>query len=211
MKLKGIGLAEIHPAAKERTPENPFNAEYLQRLKSRDPEIENHFVSYFRKRLEYKVRRNQWRVQDADVGDVIHETFACVLQAVDRDAVRCPMAFGGYVNSVCEHVMCDLGKHRSSRHYVDIDEIDLPDPALDLETLLLAEERRELTRKVLDGLGARDRNLLRAKLFEELGTEEMCLRFGAGSADHLRILLFRARKKFAAAYKKMRLKKKRLQ
>jgi RNA polymerase sigma factor (sigma-70 family) len=191
------------PKEKDKVFENPFNAEYLLCLKSGDPEIGNHFHSYFSPMLRTKLRGR--RLQESDMHNMIQETFVRVLKAVANDEIHSPGAFGGYVSRVCDFVLCDFwtkNKPREDRFYVDVNEIDIPDLAPGIETVILRKERREQVAMILSDLRPKDRNLLRARLFDELGPEEMCARFGAYSADHLRLMLHRARKKFAKACEK---------
>ncbi len=193
----------LAPKEKEKVFDNPFSAEYLRRLKNRDPETAKHFYSYFSPLLRTKLRGR--RLQESDVHDIVQETFARALNAVDRDEIHSPIAFGGYVSRICDFVLYDLwykNRPREDRFYVDVDEIDIPDPAPGIENVLLRKERREQVAIILSDLRPKDRNLLRAKLFDDLGPEDMCVRFGASSADHLRLMLHRARKKFAKACKK---------
>ena len=200
MALKGNsrGALAVCIAPKKTVVESPFNAEYLRRLKCRDREIEDHFHSYFRQKLLLKLRGR--RLQQSDVQDIIQETLMRVLKAVDKEEIRIPVAFGGYVSRVCDFVLYDFIDHYEP--YVDVDEVEMPDPTPGHDTLFLRREKREIVIIVLNGLRPRDRNLLRAKLFDELSSEEMCERFGVSSVNHLRLLLHRARKKFADAYQK---------
>ncbi|HWZ44425.1 MAG TPA: sigma-70 family RNA polymerase sigma factor [Candidatus Saccharimonadales bacterium] len=193
-----MGIHEVQSISKEKVPENPFNAEYLQRLKNHDAEIETHFDAYFRPRLRAKLRSR--RLREPDIQDLVHETLGRVLKAVQNDEILCPAAFGGYVNKVCCNITLDFWK--DSKIFEDIDEHDVPDPDPGVETLFFRREKQQLVAEILKDLRPKDRNLLRAKFFDHLDTEEMCARFGASSPDHLRLLLHRARKRFARACKK---------
>jgi RNA polymerase sigma factor (sigma-70 family) len=182
--------------------ENPFNGEYLRRLRNREAETSEHFYAYFKLRLQAKLRAR--RLREADVQDIMQETFACVLRGVDNDAIRTPEAFGGYVSGVCDNLLKDFfnGSLSRERLCIDIDEIDLSDPTPGIETDILRRERQELAKRILDDMYPKHRNLLRANLFEELSNAEMCARFGASSPDTLRVMLYRARKRFAKACRK---------
>jgi RNA polymerase sigma factor (sigma-70 family) len=187
----------------EKVFDNPFSAEYLRCLKNRDPEIAEHFYSYFSPKLRMKLRGR--RLQESDVHDIVQETFTRALNAVDNDEIHSPMAFGGYVSRVCDFVLYDLwykNRPRENRFYVDLDEIDIPDPTPGIESVMLRRERREQVAIILSDLRPKDRDVLRAKLFDDASPEDMCARFGASSADHLRLMLHRARKKFAEACEK---------
>lgn len=180
-----------------------FNAEYLRGLKNSEQETANHFDSYFRPRCRAMLMARG--LQICDVQDAIQETFTRVLTAVSKDDIRCPEAFAGYVFQVCHNIACGIRQGFKSP-YVNIDDFDIPDPSDDHCVRLIRAERQAIVVKILDDLTAKDRNLLRAKLFDELSTEEMCARFGV-SRGNLRLLLHRARKNFAAYWQKQNSKK----
>jgi RNA polymerase sigma factor (sigma-70 family) len=200
-KRNGVESARIlYLAPKMQVVENPFNPDYLRRLKDRDKEVTDHFDSYFRPRLRLKLHGHGLR---HDVDDLIQDTLIRVLKAADNEEIHTPAAFGGYVSRVCDFVYYDWLSHHKKVYTlcVDVDELDIPDPAPGHDTLLLRRERQKQVAVILKSLRPKDRNLLRAKLFDELSPEEMCKRFGV-SSDNLRVLLHRARKKFADAWKK---------
>lgn len=176
----------------------PFDAEYLRLLKANDPEIVAHFNSYFNRRLKAKLRSRG--LSDADAADVIQETFLRTLVAVQKDEIRNPVCFGAWLSQTCDNVLREKWRDNERNFHLDLDGLDLPDHATGLEILVLRKEMRIIVQQVLEDLRPKDRNLLRAQLFDQLGREEMCTRFGV-SGDHLRLLLHRARKNFAAACK----------
>jgi RNA polymerase sigma factor (sigma-70 family) len=187
---------------KKKVLENPFNGEYLRRLRNREAETSEHFYAYFKPRLQAKLRAR--RLSESDVQELMQDTIVRVLQGVYNDAIRTPEAFGGYVSGVCDNVLRDFfnGSLSRERFFVDIDEIDLSDPTPGIEADILRRERQELAQGILDDMSPKNRNLLRAKVHEELSNDEMCARFGASSPDTVRVMLCRARKRFAKACRK---------
>jgi RNA polymerase sigma factor (sigma-70 family) len=171
-----------------------FDAEYLQRLKNRDPEIQEDFYSYFNPRLKMQLRGRS--LPAAVIQDVIQETFVQVLTAVKNDRVHTPAAFGGYVSAVCRNVFPQYSRNLAKN--VDVTEIDIPDPAVDLEISILLRERQDQIERVLKDLRKKDRDVLYARVYCQLTFEEMSVLFGA-TPDHLRLVLHRALKKFAKA------------
>jgi len=197
--LTGRYLMRVTPN-REVLPRNEdiFNSEYLQRLREHDPIIEAHFYSYFRPRL--KVKLGGRRLQDSDVRDIIQDTFMRTLKAVRDNTIKSPNAFGGYVSSVCDFVLYEKYRERS-RWHLDVDAIDIPDEEENLEKRLYEKERRQQAEVVLDDLRPKDRNVLRAKVFDELSNDEICTLLGV-SPENLRVLLHRAAKRFAKACRK---------
>lgn len=175
-----------------------FNAEYLQRLRDHDPIIEAHFCSYFRPRLKLKLGGRG--LQPSDVLDIIQDTFVRALKAVRDNAIEAPNAFGGYVSSICEFVLFEKYRDRS-RWHVDVDSINILDEEENLERRVYVKQRRKQAEKILGDLRLNDRNLLRAKLFDELDNEEICASFGI-TPENLRVRLHRATKRFAKACRK---------
>ncbi len=175
-----------------------FTLEYLQLLKDHDAAIEASFCSYFKPRLKMKLSGR--RLQDSDVEDVIQDTFLRTLKAVRDGAIKTPEAFGGYVSRVCDFVLYEKFRE-PSRWHLDVDAIEITNEHESLEQRVLDKERRKQVEKALATLRYKDRNLLRAKIFEELDNDEICERFGISRAN-LRVVLHRAVQRFAKACQK---------
>jgi RNA polymerase sigma factor (sigma-70 family) len=176
----------------------PFDAKYLERLQNRDSDTETHFANYFGDRLRAKLLKRGFAI--ATVEDISQETFLRVLTAVRNETVRSPECFGGYVSSVCDMVVLEKYREHARHRHVDIDGLDLPDGKTSLETLVLRKENKEFVAGILAQLSVKNRNILRALIFEQADREELCARFHVTS-DYLRVLLFRAREEFAALCK----------
>jgi DNA-directed RNA polymerase specialized sigma24 family protein len=78
---------------------------------------------------------------------------------------------------------------------------EIPDKILDLEGMMVSKQCSERVRKILSGLPARDRELLRAVLLEENDKDTVCRAIGV-DRNYLRVLVHRAKDKFKAAYEK---------
>lgn len=175
-----------------------FDADYLRRLKARDPATEAHFSAYFGLRLQVKLRHRGFASPVLE--DLSQETFVRVLAAVQEGAVLYPERFGAYVHSVCDKVILEKFREFARNQHLNVDAMDLPDGKPNLEAMLLRKEKRKIVSKILDELPARKRNILRALIYEQLDRAEMCARFGVNN-DYLRVLLFRAKEDFAALLK----------
>jgi RNA polymerase sigma-70 factor (ECF subfamily) len=77
----------------------------------------------------------------------------------------------------------------------------IPDPSLDVVTILSHKEIEQKVRQVLDELSERDRRLLREIFLEERDKDAVCRDFGV-DRDYLRVLLHRAKQAFKAVYLK---------
>jgi len=175
-----------------------FNEIYLERLRNRDFQTEQHFFRYFSKFLIIKLR-SRLRSPQA-VEDIQQETFLRVLKALRTEGgIRSPERFGAFVNSICNNVLLEF--YRSSSHDAPSDDssADPPDQTIDLDGMLATKQTREHVRKILDQLPEKDRRLLRAIFLEEKDKDEICRDFGV-DRDYLRVLLHRAKQNFKAFY-----------
>ena len=179
-----------------------FDAAYLEALHRKDPETERHFFQYFTPLIRAGLRK--YLRSPEQVQDGIQETFTRVLAALrKRDGVRHPERFGGFVRAVCRNVALEM--LRSERRFVALDDPDSnaeaellerdPGPFRSPHGMAEAAEVRERVRKVLAELTPLDRQLLVEVFLNEEERGRVCRRLGVSRA-HLRILLFRARRRF---------------
>ncbi len=169
-----------------------FDSEYVARLKDGDPDTQRHFSAYFNELLLIKLRS---RLRSAQlVEDVRQETFVRVLTTLRRDGLEHPERLGAFVNSVCNNVLFET--FRASKRTSAIE--DTPEPVDERdhpERYLVTQQRKTDVRKILDGLPAKDRELLRQVFLEERDKDEVCRTFRI-DRDYLRVLLYRARTRF---------------
>lgn len=169
-----------------------FDWEYVSRLKAADTETQRHFTAYFNELLLMKLRA-RLRSSSA-VEDLRQETFLRVLLALRRGALQHPERLGAFVNSVCNNVL--LEHFRAGKRDAPME--DAPEPADQSEgpeVHLVSEQRKQQVRKVLEGLSAKDRRLLEEVFLEERDKDAVCRDFQV-DREYLRVLLFRARKRF---------------
>jgi RNA polymerase sigma-70 factor, ECF subfamily len=176
-----------------------FDGSYVQRLRGGDPEIERHFVSYFKDLLRIKLRsrlRSRQLVEDA-----CQETFLRVFKALrSGEEIHHPERLGAYVNTVCNHVLLEL--YRSEKRHATMSDsavANIEDDTPVIEDRLLAFERRVLVRRVIDDLPDIDRRLMRALFVEERDKDDVCKEFKV-DRSYLRVLLHRAKLRFRALY-----------
>jgi RNA polymerase sigma-70 factor (ECF subfamily) len=172
-----------------------FDADYVRRLKNRDPATEAHFLSYFSPRLQLKLRHRGF-VSPA-LEDVSQEAFLRVLTALQGGTVLHPEKFSAYVNAVCDKVLLEAYREPARDRHLDLAGVDLAAGETNPETMLPHEGQRRLVDEILSQLSVKKRNILRALIFERLSQDEMCARFGI-KPDHLRVVLSRAKEEFGA-------------
>ena len=176
----------------------PFDEAYLNRLRARDFQTEQHFVAYFNKLLLIKLR-SRLRSSSA-VEDIRQETFVRVFKTVRSEGgIRNPGGLGAFVNSVCNNVLLEFYRSSSASTQDDEHIADRPDLTIDLDGMLVTNQTRERVREILARLPEKDRRLLRAIFFEERDKDEVCKDFGV-DRDYLRVLLHRAKQNFRVIY-----------
>ena len=174
-----------------------FDEAYVRRLREGDASTESHFVAYFSKLIQIKLRARFLAPEVVD--DLKQETFARVIRSLRADGgIRQADRLGPFVNSVCNNVLMEHFRSGSKNVQLEADHLDALDKVLNLESLAISSETQRTVRKVLAQLPERDQAILRAVFLEEMTKDEVCGRFGVGR-DYLRVLLHRAKEKFRAA------------
>ena len=175
-----------------------FDKVYVERLRNGDPATEHHFFVYFEKLLQIKLRARA--IESDKVEDLKQDTFIRVIAAVRKEGgVRQPERFGAFVNSVCNNVLLEYYRSLGKNRQMDDTHVEIPDKVLDLEGMMVSKQCSEQVRKILSGLPARDRELLRAVLLEENDKDAVCRDIGV-DRNYLRVLMHRAKDKFKALY-----------
>jgi RNA polymerase sigma-70 factor (ECF subfamily) len=172
-----------------------FDREYVQRLKDGDGETERHFANYFGELLLIKLRA---RLRDKQmIEDLRQETFVRVLTTLkSNNGLYSPESLGAFVNSVCNNLLFDLYRRKSSERALGIDDgFDPPDGRASAESQLASQERCEQVRQVLAELSPKDRELLRMVFYEDVESARICRSFGV-QREYLRVLIHRAKCRF---------------
>ena len=175
-----------------------FDEEYLNRLRSADPETERHFSNYFGRMLTLKLRS---RLREPSViDDLRQETLFRVIRSIRADAsLRDAAKLGAYVNTTCNYILLEHFRAGKRESALEEDKHDPPDPKVDLEAAITAKETKARVLEVLEQMDARDRDLLRALFIEERDKDRICRDFGV-DRDYLRVLLYRAKAQFRSRY-----------
>ena len=175
-----------------------FDDTYLQRLRERDFQTEQHFVAYFSQLILIKARSRLHSSQAIE--DIRQETFARVIKAIRAEGgIRDAERLGGFVNSVCNNVLQEHYRASGRTEQPAEDAPDPPDTTIDLDGMLVTKQTRKQVQEVLARLPERDRRLLKAIFIEEKEKDEVCRDFGV-DRDYLRVLLHRAKQAFRELY-----------
>ena len=174
-----------------------FDANYLARLRDKDPETEQHFVAHFSTVLWLRLRR---RLRSKElISDIRQETFLRVIRFLNSGGtLDKPESLGAYVLSVSNNVMLEFLRGDARHPLHDETEPELVDMHLDIESELVTAERKQAVAVVLAQLPDKDRQILNMIFLEEADRAEVCRQFHVEN-EYLRVLLHRAKQKFRAA------------
>jgi RNA polymerase sigma-70 factor (ECF subfamily) len=177
-----------------------FDHEYLSLLTEGDPVTESHFVAYFSELIRIKLRS---KLRSAHlIEEVRQETFLRVLNTLRRkNGLQHPERLGAFVNTVCNNVMLESLRAEMRTDACGADDFDAVDSRADAESELVTEERKTQVRRVLAGLPAKERELLRMIFFEERDKEEVCRHLNV-DREYLRVLIHRAKECFRTSFNK---------
>jgi RNA polymerase sigma-70 factor (ECF subfamily) len=177
----------------------PFDEQYVNRLRAGDPQTQQHFFDYFDELMRLKLRSRLRTVQAIE--DVKQETFTRVLAALRKPgAIRQPDRLGAYVNSMCNNVLKE--QYRDDAKVTPIDEAsanEMPDRKADVEREVADKQMEEKVREILEEMSERDRRIIREVFLEERDKDEVCRDFGV-DRDYLRVLVHRAKLSFKSEY-----------
>ncbi len=177
-----------------------FNETYVRGLQAQDTTIEAHFVSYFSRLLQGRLRRRL--ACSESIKDVQQETFLRALTAIRaKGGIRQPERFGAFVSSVCNNILRESYRTRARYRAMDDSAVDPPDQAMSPEGMLVTAEARKKVQEVLCRMPLKDQKILRAVFIDQRNKDEVCRELGV-SRNYLRVLLHRAKQQFAANYKK---------
>ena len=168
----------------------PFDEAYLSRLRSRDPETEAHFVQYFDRLLKIKIRADGYF--EPALGDIKQETLLRVLKAVYENRVQNPASLRSFVYGVCGNVENEHDRDGRRMPLEDSDEFpDLADERYSADDGAYQTEVRDIVRRVLSKLSARDQKVLISVFMDEKDKDELCSELGI-DREYLRVLVHRA-------------------
>lgn len=171
-----------------------FDDNYLERLRADDYRTQQHFVAYFSKLLQLKLKSRLRSRQDIE--DVQQVTFARFFQNLRKEnGIRDAKCLGSYVNSICKNVLLEHYRRRVPEQIDDPIANSIPDPSRNALDIVVDEETKRIVREILESLPERDRRILREVYLEERDKDEVCRDYGV-SRGYLRVLMSRAKDKF---------------
>ncbi len=172
-----------------------FDAEYLERLLAGEASAEAHFVRHFAQliRLVVLARTGNSRL----VEDVTQETFLRVFQLLRRQGgLERPDRLGSFVYSVCRRVLAEYLRKEQPSGASQLGSV--PGYRMLLDEGLVREELKQAVGAALEQLSHLEQKALRLVFLEERDRRQVCSELGL-SADYLRVVLWRAKRRLRRA------------
>jgi len=157
----------------------------------------------FAKGIRYFLLRN---LGPEDLDDKVHDCFVIVTQAIQNGDLREPERLMGYVRTVVKRQIAasiDVAVHqRRTRADFEDSLFALSDWRENPERSMMAMQRTEIARKVLNGVSRRDREILNRFYVLEQSQERICSEMGL-SYNQFRLLKSRAKARFGELGKRV--------
>jgi len=184
------GDSEVYWFDTKNVESNPFDSEYLDRLKARDPRTQEHFAGHFNRLLAIKLRCTG--IYGSQMDDLRQDTLIRALKSIYQGKVDSPQSLPAFVYGVCNNVIREFIRGEITTRVRDTNEFpDLPDPRYSAEDHLRQQEVRRSVASVLNNLPEKDRAILKAVFIAEDDKDAICHEHGI-TRDYLRVLLHRS-------------------
>jgi RNA polymerase sigma-70 factor, ECF subfamily len=205
-----VMAAELTPASIEPKPEpQPESFQItdwtslVSRIHDSDPAAMEELYAIFAKGIRYFLLRN---LGPEDLDDKVHDCFVIVTQAIQNGDLREPERLMGYVRTVVKRQIAgsiDVAVHqRRTRVEFDDSLFSVSDWRDNPEHTVLARQRADIARKVLEGVSRRDREILNRFYVLEQSQEQICGEMGL-SYNQFRLLKSRAKARFGELGKRI--------
>ena len=175
----------------------------VQRIRDGDTAALEELYGIFAKGIRYFLLRN---LGPEDLDDKVHDCFLIVAQAIRNGDLREPERLMGYVRTVVKRQIAgsiDIAvQQRRTRVEFDDTLFSVSDWRDNPETTVMARQRAEIARKVLNGVSRRDREILNRFYVLEQSQEQICGEMGL-SYNQFRLLKSRAKARFGELGKRV--------
>jgi len=176
--------------------DTPDWAGLVARIQNDDSAAMAELYGIFAKGIRYFLLRN---LGPEEIDDKVHDCFVIVAQAIKNGDLREPERLMGYVRTVVKRQIAasiDVAVQQR-RNRVDFEEsmFTVSDWRENPERTVIAQQRAEIARRVLNGVSRRDRDILNRFYVLEQSQEQICADMGL-SYNQFRLLKSRAKARF---------------
>jgi len=184
------GKREVYWIDKKNVEPTPFDSEYLERLKARDPRTQEHFAGHFNRLLIIKLRSQGIYGSQAD--DLRQDTLIRALKSIYAGKIDSPESLPAFVYGVCNNVIKEFIRGEITSRVRDTNDFpDLADSRYSADDSVRYQEVRKSVTHVLKNLPEKDREILSAVFLAEDDKDAICQKHGI-TRDYLRVLLHRS-------------------
>ncbi|MEP6717475.1 MAG: sigma-70 family RNA polymerase sigma factor [Terriglobia bacterium] len=181
----------------------PDWTQLVARIHALDGAAMEELYAVLEKGIRYFLLRN---LGPDELDDKVHDCFVIVAQAIQNGELREPARLMGYVRTVARRqiaasIEIAVNQRRTHADYEDT-LFTVSDWKDDPERTLLARQREEIARRVLNGISRRDREILVRFYVKEQSQEKICEEM-ALSYNQFRLLKSRAKARFGELGKRM--------
>lgn len=183
-------------------------AQLVSRIRDGEAAAMEELYAVFGKGVRYFLLRN---LGPEELDDKVHDCFLIVTQAIRNGDLRDPARLMGYVRTIVKRQIAASIETAVSRRRNQVDFEDslfsLSDWKDDPEKSLLARQRIEIAKRVLNGISRRDREILERFYVHEQSQEEIC-RDMSLTYNQFRLLKSRAKARFGELGKRLAFERK---
>jgi RNA polymerase sigma-70 factor (ECF subfamily) len=181
----------------------PDWAALVSGIRNGDSAAMEELYGIFAKGIRYFLLRN---LGPDDLDDKVHDCFVIVTQAIQNGDLREPERLMGYVRTVVKRQIAasiDVAvQERRTRANFEDSMFSVSDWRENPERNVIARQRAEIARKVLNGVSRRDREILNRFYVLEQSQERICADMGL-SYNQFRLLKSRAKARFGELGKRV--------
>ena len=170
-------------------------ADLVDKIRKDDPAGMEELYRVFSRGIRFFFFR---QLGSQDVDDKVHEAFLIVAQAIRKGDLREPERLMGYVRTVVRRQVAAQIEQVSQqrRQHVDMDHtLTISDGTKSPEQEVIDRQHQDIARRVLKGVGRRDREILIRFYLNEQTPEQICRDMGL-TETQFRLLKSRAKARF---------------
>ena len=169
-----------------------FDADYLVRLRDREPGTISHFCDFFYIPVRNSLRH---RVSRELADDLVQDVFVATFTRIDAGEPNDPAKLPGYVFGVCRNVLLQGCRKARKHQAVDIDLSLFPDLEDRADVRLIRQLDARVVQKVMQRLSVRYRDAINRVFFLHQDRDAAAKAMNV-SRGNLRVILCHAMKRF---------------
>jgi len=186
----------MNPSKPDYSSQGMGPVELVRRIRNGDPEAEAELYRIFNTGVRFLMIRRLRNCQAVD--DELHSSFIITIEAIRKGMLREPERLMGFIRTVALRRVSEYIEQAMFRRNRTVDAADylIRDQRLSADQMLMARQREEIAREVLEELSAHDREVLVRFYLQEQTPERICREMHLTGTQY-RLLKNRAKARFA--------------